>query len=199
MIDLNNAAVEQRLRRGFHFFNKFMVLLWRLGLGPALNSWPQGLGRYMVIVHRGRKTGRLRYTPVNFATVDGGVYALAGFGAQSDWYRNIQAYGQVELWLPNERRQAQAVESSDADDRTAIMRQVLIGSGFAAPLMGVDPRGLSDPALASATSDYRLVRFDRQESVRGPGGPGDLAWVWPLGAVLLLPLVLWLRRSRSDT
>lgn len=190
MIDINNPAALDTLRRVFHSFNKFMVLMWRLGLGPMLNAWPRVLGRYMVIVHRGRKTGHIRYTPVNFAIVDGALYATAGFGAHSDWYRNIQAKPDVELWLPDGRRQAQAVDVSDSAERTPIMREVLIGSGFVAPLLAVDPHELSDAALAGATADYRLVRFDRQQAVVGPGGPGELAWVWPLGAVLLAPILL---------
>jgi hypothetical protein len=34
----------------------------------------------MVIRHKGRKSGKVRYTPVNYALADGCVYAIAGFG-----------------------------------------------------------------------------------------------------------------------
>jgi len=60
---------EQRLRRIFKSFNRFMMLIWRLGLG----SWGNGTefgGSIMVIKHTGRKTGLTRYTPVNYAVVD---------------------------------------------------------------------------------------------------------------------------------
>jgi hypothetical protein len=39
------------------------------------------------------------------------------------------------------------------------MRQVIIGSGFAGPLMGVDQRKLSDEQLDVLTRAYRLVQF----------------------------------------
>ena len=74
---------EQRLRRIFKIFNRFMLLLWRLGLG----SWGNGTefgGSIMVIKHTGRKTGLTRYTPVNYAVVDGDIYCTAGFGSGSD-------------------------------------------------------------------------------------------------------------------
>ena len=194
MINLDTPGMEQALRQGFHYFNRFMLLQWRLGLGPALNLWPGGLGRYMVIVHRGRKTGLARYTPVNYAPIDGDIYCTAGFGAISDWYRNLQADPDVELWLPDGRWRARAADVSDGDNRLTLMRQVLVGSGFAAPLMGVDPHTLSDDALAKASAGYRLVRFERTTPVTGPGGPGDLAWVWPLVVLFFLPLALRRRR-----
>jgi len=190
LIKLDTPGTEEALRQGFHRLNKFMLLLWRLGLGPMLNMWPGGLGRYLVIVHRGRKTGRVRYTPVNYAPIDGDIYCTAGFGAVSDWYRNLQADPDVELWLPDGRWRAHATDVSDADNRLTLLREVLIGSGFAAPLMGVDPHALSDAALADAAANYRLVRFERTAPVTGPGGPGDLAWVWPLVVLFLLPLAL---------
>ena len=64
---------ERRLRRIFKSFNRFMVLLWRLGLGSWM-KWPELSGAIMVIKHTGRKTGLTRYTPVNYAVVDGDIY-----------------------------------------------------------------------------------------------------------------------------
>lgn len=171
-----------------------MLLQWRLGFGPLMNAWPGGFGRFVVLVHTGRRTGRVRHTPVNYALIDGDIYCTAGFGAASDWFRNLQANPDVELWLPEGRWRAHATDVSNAENRLTLMREVLLGSGFAAPLMGVDPRTLPDEALDAATLSYRLVRFRRTAPVTGPGGPGDLAWVWPLAVLLLLPLALRRRK-----
>jgi hypothetical protein len=46
------------LRRIFHGMNHFMVFLWKIGLGKAINVWPAGFGRILVIKHRGRKAAR---------------------------------------------------------------------------------------------------------------------------------------------
>src|SRR5688572_23651580 len=98
MIDSQQLAVA---RQGFRYVNYFMVLMWRMGLGKMLNLWPQVLGRYMVLGHTGRKSGILRRTPVNYATVEGELYCVAGFGRGSDWFRNILAKPEVEIWLPD--------------------------------------------------------------------------------------------------
>ena len=48
--------------------------------------------------------------------------------------------------------------------------------------------------LGQVAADYRLLRIRRQAARTGPGGPGDLSWVWPLATMVLLPLVLRRRR-----
>jgi deazaflavin-dependent oxidoreductase (nitroreductase family) len=56
--------------------------------------WVPGLG---VIIHRGRRSGRLYQTPVNvFAAGDGYVFALT-YGPDTDWVKNVLAAGGCEL------------------------------------------------------------------------------------------------------
>lgn len=150
-----------RLRQAFKLFNTFMVFMWKMGLGKWMNAWPQATGQFMVIRHTGRKSGRERLALVNFARVDGDVYCTAGFGAVSDWYRNILKNPEVELWLPEGRLRARAVDVSASPRRAELLRAVLIGSGPAAPFFGVDPKKLSDAELLAKTADYRIIRFER--------------------------------------
>lgn len=186
---------EEMLRQGFKRFNRFMLLLWRLGFGRWVNAWPSVGGRIMVLTHIGRKTGRRRRTPVNYAEVGGDIYCTAGFGGVSDWYRNLVAHPNVEVWLPDGWWAGVAEDVSAAPDRLSILRQVLIASGFAARLAGIDPHRIGDDALAEVTQSYRLVRIHRTEPRTGSGGPGDLAWVWPPAALVLLVLLLGKRRK----
>jgi hypothetical protein len=51
---------------------------------------------------------------VNYAIVDGEVYCTAGFGAVSDWYRNIRTNPEVEVWLPDGWWAGVAEEVTDA-------------------------------------------------------------------------------------
>ena len=183
------AQGEARLRTAFKYFNRFMLLLWRLGLGRWNDIWPSVGGRIMVLTTIGRKSGRARRTPLNYAIDDGYIYCLAGFGGVSDWYRNLLADPHVEVWLPDGWWRGVAEELTDEAERLPLLRQVLLGSGVVAPLVGVNPHTLSDDALAAVTAPYRLIRIRRTEARTGPDGPGDLAWVWPLatiGALLLL-------------
>ena len=147
------------LRRFFHAMNPFMVFMLRIGLGWTINIMPSVSGRIMVIKHRGRKSGREYLTPVNYAVVDGEVYCTAGFGSISDWYKNMKANPNVEIWLPEGKRKANAEDVSDSPKRVFLMRQVIIGSGFAGPLFGVNPKKVNDEQLDAATKEYRLIHF----------------------------------------
>jgi deazaflavin-dependent oxidoreductase (nitroreductase family) len=189
------AVMEEKVRQGFKYFNRFMLMMWRLGLGPWVNAWPEVGGRIMVITHTGRKSGLRRRTPVNYALVDGEIYCTAGFGPVSDWYRNIVAQPQVEVWLPDGWWAGVAEEITDTKLRAPLLRQVLIASGFAARAERIDPVAMTNDELSAATADYRLIRIRRTEARTGRNGPGDLAWVWPLATMILVPLVL-LRRRR---
>jgi deazaflavin-dependent oxidoreductase (nitroreductase family) len=148
----------------------------------------------MVLTHTGRKTGFTRRTPVNYALVEGELYCTAGFGHISDWYRNIMADPKVEVWLPDGWWAGLAEEIDDPSKRLPRLRAVLIGSGFAAYAAGLDPRSMTDEALAAAATDYRLLHIRRTEARTGPDGPGDLAWLWPLSTLILIWLLF--RRGR---
>jgi hypothetical protein len=125
---------------------------------------------------------------------NGDIYCTAGFGGISDWYRNIVADPQVEVWLPEGWWAGIAEEVLDDQLRLPLLRQVLIDSGFAARAAGLDPMAMSNSELEAATAKYRLIRIRRAAARTGRGGPGDLAWVWPLATFILLPLVLFRRK-----
>lgn len=187
---------ENALRYVFKRFNPYMIGFFRLGLGWAVNIWPQVGGRIMVITHTGRKSGLRRRTPVNFAPIDGDLYCTAGFGAVSDWYRNILANPQVEIWLPRGWRRGVAEDISQDPRRIPLLREVIIASGVVGPLMGVNPRTMSDAEFDRITAKYRLVRIRLNERLSGAGGPGDLAWVWIPIALMAALLIYWTRRQR---
>ena len=181
---------DERLRQMFKIGNRFMVMLFRLGLG----NWGNGpqTSQVMVLVHRGRKSGLLRRTPINYVVVDDQIYCTAAFGQRADWYRNVLANPTVQVWLPDGWYAGEA-EEVPLDDlrRLDLMRQVLIASGFAAPLFaGINPKTISDDKLAEISASYRLIRIYPSGACTGPGGPGDLAWIWPLSSAVLLGLLL---------
>ncbi len=191
--------LEARARAAFKQFNRFMLLMWRLGLGRWVNLSPRWGGRIMVLVHRGRKSGLRRLTPVNYAPDEGNpsgdIYCTAGFGAVADWYKNIVADPHVEVWLPDGWWAGVAEElPQEHPDWLLRLRQVLIASGFAASAFGIDPHRLDDAELLRLAAAYRVIRIRRTAARTGPGGPGDLAWVWPLATLVLG--VLLLRRRR---
>ena len=192
-----NPQGEELLRQMFKFGNRFMVLFFRLGLGNWGNR-PE-TSQVMVLVHRGRKSGLVRRTPVNYAIVEGEIYCTAAFGSRADWYRNVMADPNVEVWL-SDGWYAGVAEEVPPDDprRSNLMREVLIASGFAAPLFaGINPKTIGAEKLAEISASYRLVRIYPTEACTGPDGPGDLAWVWPAATFALLGLLL-LERGRKS-
>ncbi len=151
------------LRRVFHSMNRFMVWMWKMGWGKAINIWPAGFGRIMVIKHRGRKSGKEYLTPVNYAIVDGEIYCTAGFGSISDWYRNMLVYPRVELWLPEGKKYYCAEDVTDSPRRLFLIRQIAIASGFAASILGIDIKKLNDEQLDAISKEYRLVHFNLEK------------------------------------
>ena len=186
-----------RMRRVFRHVNRWMVVLWRLGLGRWVNAWPAGSGRIMVLTHVGRTSGRRFRTPLNYAEVDGEIYCTAGFGPGSDWYRNVTVTPEVEVWLPGRRWCGTVEDVSDGPDRARVLRAVLLASGFAAPAAGVPVRRLTDEQVAERTADYRLLRIRRTGVATGDPRPGDLAWTWAVGGGCLALLALLAIRGRA--
>lgn len=191
-----SPQVEAQLRKAFKAGNPFMLTMWRLGLGNWLNAWPEVGGRIMVLTHIGRKSGLKRRTPLNYVVVEGEVYCTAGFGAVADWYRNIVADPKVEVWLPDGWWEGVAEEVTEETRWLPLMREVLIASGFAARVAGMDPKTMSDSALADGTTGYKLIHIRRTAARTGVGGPGDLAWMWPVAALVMLIMLLQKRGRR---
>jgi deazaflavin-dependent oxidoreductase (nitroreductase family) len=61
--------------------------------GPLAPRLP-GFG---VIVHAGRRSGRMYRTPVNVFRVPGGYLVALTYGTNSEWVRNVVAAGGCEL------------------------------------------------------------------------------------------------------
>ena len=163
-------------------------------MGIWFKVWPEISGNVMVLTHIGRKTGIKRYQPLNFAIVDDDIYCVAAFGGISDWYRNIRTNPNVEVWLPGGWWAGVAEDISDSPARAQLLRQVLIGSGFAAYVAGLNPRRMTDEEMDAESKKYRLLRIHRNAARTGPGGPGDLGWVWQAATIILLGLVIFRRR-----
>jgi deazaflavin-dependent oxidoreductase (nitroreductase family) len=185
------------MRQGFKLMNRYlMVPMWRSGMGRLINIWPEGTGRIMVLVHKGRQSGRVYHTPLNYTLAGDDIVCMAGFGQKTDWYQNLLAAGEAEVWLPDGWWKVQAADISDSPDRLPLFRQLLRDTGFAAPLFeGIDYRTITDEELEPLGERWRLLCLRRVEARTGPGGPGEYAWVWALAAMVLL--ALWpLRRKK---
>lgn len=184
-----------QLRAAFKHLNTLMLWLFRLGLGQFL-TLPTPAGMIMIIEHTGRKSGLLRYVPVNYAPGpdNHSVYCLSGFG-KSEWYRNLLHNPQTSVWIGN-RRLTGRVEPINALNHLAIYRQVLINSGFATPAFeGFDPRTAPESRIRQMAEKAPLLRIVLTEEVTPTAPhPADYAWAWSLAAFGLLALLLRRRK-----
>jgi deazaflavin-dependent oxidoreductase (nitroreductase family) len=184
-----------------HVLNRFMVTMFRLGLGSYVNS-PWG-GYIMVITTTGRKSGLPRRTPVNFLEGDDEVYCLAGFGERSDWYRNLRAKPEVQVWVGGRGWAGRAEVVTDAAEWRPIYRRIVVDrAGFAdRAFTKVNYSALDDEQLEKVAGLNPVIRIRLDRPLPRGQGPGDLAFVWPVtGAALYAGFCLgrrFPRRRRS--
>ncbi len=94
-------------RRLYKFFNKPPRIAYALGLGPLV-------GRLVLLLTtRGRKTGLLRVTPLQYEQIEGKYYVASAFGDRADWYRNILADSGVRVRVGRNEFEAFAEPSTD--------------------------------------------------------------------------------------
>ena len=187
-----NMVHHPLLRRFFHYLNRFlMVPHFRLGLGMFVGN--PFTGYIMVIKTTGRRTGRARYTPVNYAIADGNVYCLSGWGEASHWYRNLMADPRVELLMPHGAVQGIAEVVTDPAEALQVTRQVLINGGFAGFFLGFNPRTALPALIVERARGTPVIRIRPVGIGSGAGDPGG--WLWALAFAVLA--WLGLRRSRK--
>lgn len=177
------------MRRIFHYVNKFlMVPVFRLGLAPFLGNPLSGY--IMVLKTTGCKSGKLRYTPVNYCLSKGDLYCLSGFGKASDWFHNIKAEPFVEVIHPGGSLAGVAQVYEPAEGRIPILRHILKNAGFAAFMEGYNPFKLSDLELDQKMKAYPLVRIHPTGLGNGAGDPQGWAWIGMTALTLLVTLIL---------
>jgi deazaflavin-dependent oxidoreductase (nitroreductase family) len=72
-------------------------LLYAVGLGPIVGKI------ILLLTTTGRKSGQKRITPLQYEEIDGNFFLGSARGTKSDWYRNIEADGRVEVRVKNRR------------------------------------------------------------------------------------------------
>ena len=167
------------LRRIFWFVNKFfMVPLFRCGLGFFMGN--PFSGYIMVIKVVGRKSGKIRYAPVNYSIHEGNIYCISGGRQNSDWYRNVMATPRVELILPAGAVYGVVDEIVDSQERLPLVRSILINAGFAGFFEGYNPRSISDAELLTKCADLPVLRIRPTGLGSGAADPGGWAAIWAL-------------------
>lgn len=175
------------IRRIFRILNKFfMVPMFRLGLGTYFGN--PLTGYIMVMKAIGRKSGRIRYTPVNYTLSNGNIYCISGGGKSSDWYRNLMSIPKIEVIMPAGAIFGNVEEVGDPTERKIVIRQILINAGFAGFFEGYNPFTISDADLALKSADLPVLRIHPLGLGNGASDPGG--WTWVGAFVVTIALIL---------
>ena len=179
------------LRRLFWYLNKFfMVPIFRLGLGSIVGN--PITGYIMVLKTVGRKTGFLRYTPVNYAIQNGCIYWVAGFGTVTHWLHNIKANPDVELILPGRAVSGLAEIVTDPEEAFRASWQVHKNAGLPGFFAGFNPYTITPEQFRGKTKQFPVIRLSPTGLANGPFDAGGWFWILLL-AVPFAIIILWLR------
>ncbi|MBN2044672.1 MAG: nitroreductase family deazaflavin-dependent oxidoreductase [Anaerolineales bacterium] len=177
------------LRQIFKYLNRFlMVPAYRMGLGWLIVNPISGY--IMVIKNVGRKSGKLHYTPANYAIINGKIYCLAGFGRKAHWYLNLIANPSAEVLLPGRTIWGEAEEVTDLEESLQAIRQVFINAGIVGFAEGYNPRTAPDEKFISTLKRTPVMRITPKGIGNGPMDAGGWHWIGWAAATLAVILAL---------
>ena len=90
LYNLNHPEEKVRIKtlKRYKRINKYLILpLYRLRILPLL-----GFGRiFLILTAKGRISGKIRRTPLEYHWIDGVITIFSGRGEDSDWLKNLRA------------------------------------------------------------------------------------------------------------
>jgi deazaflavin-dependent oxidoreductase (nitroreductase family) len=140
------------------------IVLYELGLGRVFGH------RFLVVVHRGRRTSAAYRTMLEVVRWDPAcreAVVASGWGEHANWWRNLQAAPAVELFVGGGRFVPEQ-RVLDLDERIEVLRAYRAGhpvtTRLFGPLVGLDDR---DDALELLAERLPMIAF--RKPTRRPG------------------------------
>jgi deazaflavin-dependent oxidoreductase (nitroreductase family) len=82
-------------------------LIYKIGLGPIY-------GRLVLLLTTtGRKSGKLRVTPLQYEEIDGRIYIASARGTNADWFQNIVADPRISIQVGSRKFRGRAEAVTD--------------------------------------------------------------------------------------
>lgn len=100
-------APRPGIRKLYRLFNKPPRIAYALGLGPLIGKL------VLLLTTRGRRTGLLRVTPLQYEKIEGKYIVGSAFGDRADWYLNILADPEVHVRVGRKEFKVFAEPSTD--------------------------------------------------------------------------------------
>lgn len=136
--------------RTIRLIGRLHACLWRLTRGRFVDA--VGAAPFLLLTTNGRKTGRLRTTPVLYLEDGGDLIVVASFGGNDmhpAWYLNLKQCPDAEVVIRGERRRVSAREITSEEKELIWPRLVKLYPQFDAyqqrtsreiPLLGLTAR-----------------------------------------------------------
>jgi deazaflavin-dependent oxidoreductase (nitroreductase family) len=145
-------------KAAFRILNRYIVVPgFKRGLGRLISN--PIVGRIMVLKLVGRRTGKIRYTPVNYAVISGNLYCYQGRHLKGEWYLNVLANPQVEAILPGRTLKGFAEQVKDEKEASNAILQILRGSGLGAFIYGFNPFTVAEDVLREKTAGISVIKI----------------------------------------
>jgi deazaflavin-dependent oxidoreductase (nitroreductase family) len=170
---------------------KTPILLYRLGLGKMI-------GKYiMVISTYGRKSGKVRRTPIEYYCIDKDIYAISGFEREPDWYQNLKANPHVTLQT-NQGVHHMLARRPETEEEWQGVFDYLRKSPISTLTIPEIIENLSDPKIRKQIQEWPVVFFEPTDETCPAVLEIDLLWTWPLILLFLaFELTFWWLISRK--
>lgn len=145
---------------------KIPLFFYAIGM-PLFNDF------ILLLITTGRKSGKLRKTPLEYRREKGTGYAIitAGWGGTTDWHRNVQADPNVHVQIGRKKFAARAEPLTDAQVVDWLAESLRINPRGAAMFSrwADEPVSLDNPEsllrAANAFPSYRLVPLENSTNV----------------------------------
>ncbi len=141
------------------------VLMYRVGLGGLMPA-------QVMLTTVGRKSGRPHRAVVDLLKHDAATntwYVTSGYGAHSDWYRNLQANPEVQVQVRCRRFRARTTVLSEKEAEGLVLgrwrgrgRLYRLYLDWSLRLVGL--KGRSEEEVRAAAAEMRLVAIRPEAS-----------------------------------
>jgi deazaflavin-dependent oxidoreductase (nitroreductase family) len=175
---------------------KSPLIWWRMGLGPLMSHKALAGNRILVLTSWGRKSQLPRHTMLSYVSAGDKEYVCSGWGAKTDWYKNITANPFVTVQAGRKVYAAKARRVRDIDETTKIAQEMFETGGDSHFAAWLESFGINydQQDMIDKLDRLFIVAFDPIEETGPPPMPADLKWTW--GGIVLFAVGIWLVLKR---
>jgi deazaflavin-dependent oxidoreductase (nitroreductase family) len=122
----------------------------------------------MLLITRGCKTGKIRYTPIGYFDISGKRYLISAWGKNTGWFRNLTA-NPKEVWIQIglKRQPVKPVLLQDKGEMLSVLEALILESPDTARyLFGWDPEvdRFSNADFSPILELVLFIRFEQCNS-----------------------------------